>query len=147
LGKATGRRTFIGGVSLLALSTAVSTRAGAAPSRSFAALSATLLPGASLDPDLATSLEKALRGGPDAAAIGRLLALAETLQGQALLDRIKADGLEPAAGKVVAAWYSGIVAGQVITYTDALAWNAVPFTKPNGYCGSGFGYWAQPPAG
>lgn len=52
--------------------------------------------------------------------------------------------------EVVAAWYSGTSpdpdAADVLTYTDALMWQAMLFTKPMGYCGGSMGYWADPPA-
>jgi hypothetical protein len=52
---------------------------------------------------------------------------------------------------IVAAWYSGLSpdpdSNEVITYTDALMWGAMSFTKPMGYCGGETGYWAEPPAG
>lgn len=33
----------------------------------------------------------------------------------------------------------------VVTYTRAAVWSAMPFTKPPGWCGGDFGYWAHPP--
>ena len=55
------------------------------------------------------------------------------------------------ANDIVAAWYSGVSpdpdSDEVITYTDALMWEAMSFTKPMGYCGGETGYWAEPPAG
>ncbi len=64
-----------------------------------------------------------------------------------------ADGSEDKemGNAIVAAWYSGVSpdpeSGEVITYTDALMWQAMSFTKPMGYCGGETGYWAEPPAG
>ncbi len=112
----------------------------------FVTLSSALVGAANVDPDLARSYEAALRAGPDAVAMARLIWLASNAGGATLLERIAGEGLTEAADLVVAAWYSGIVNGQVITYTSSLAWNAVPFTKPNGYCGGAFGYWSDPPA-
>lgn len=55
------------------------------------------------------------------------------------------------ANDIVAAWYSGVSpdpgSDEVVTYTDALMWEAMSFTKPMGYCGGETGYWAEPPAG
>ncbi|UYN96733.1 MAG: hypothetical protein KIT25_07325 [Enhydrobacter sp.] len=133
---------------ILAGAAAVATLPGTAwpaPTRPFLTLSSTLLATGDLDPDEAGDYEKALRAGSHGAQIARLVALATMGGGPALLERIKGEGLEEAANLVVAAWYSGMVGGTVVTYTDALAWNAVPFTKPNGSCGGAFGYWAQPP--
>lgn len=54
------------------------------------------------------------------------------------------------ANAIVAAWYSGVydsgVGKQAVaTFTDALLWNALSFTKPPGWCGGATGYWAQAP--
>ncbi|SOE16418.1 D-sorbitol dehydrogenase-like protein [Hoeflea halophila] len=54
------------------------------------------------------------------------------------------------ANEVVAAWYTGVSpdpeSEEVVTYTDALMWPAMSYTKPMGYCGGAMGYWADPPA-
>lgn len=53
------------------------------------------------------------------------------------------------AEDVIAAWYSGICEtdrGPVLaTFTGALVWNALDYTKPFGSCGGETGYWAEPP--
>lgn len=74
------------------------------------------------------------------ADIGRkddLTALAEGAEDQAL------------SNEIAAAWYSGISPDpdnlEVITYTDALMWQAMDYTKPMAYCGGPMGYWADPP--
>ncbi|WP_417417859.1 sugar dehydrogenase complex small subunit [Hoeflea sp.] len=58
---------------------------------------------------------------------------------------------EELANEIVAAWYSGVSpdpdSDEVVTYTDALMWEAMSFSKPMGYCGGEMGYWAEPPAG
>jgi hypothetical protein len=73
------------------------------------------------------------------------------------------DSFTPIANAIVAAWYSGLYttvpkgAGasnhplrgrvqRVATFTDALVWNALTFTKPWAECGGETGYWADPPA-
>ncbi len=121
--------------------------AHSAPAATFSTLSAALMPNQTIDPGLAGHYEQALRAGPHAAALDKLIELAGASSGNELLDRIKSEGLAEASDAVVAAWYSGMVGSRVVTYTDALAWNAVPFTKPAGYCGGAFGYWSEPPAG
>ncbi len=54
------------------------------------------------------------------------------------------------ADDIVAAWYTGVVAGDTgnrfVTYKDALIWNTLTFTNPLGFCGGEMGYWAKPPA-
>ena len=53
------------------------------------------------------------------------------------------------ANSVVSAWYTGESPNpddlQVLTYTDALIWDAIDYTKPMAYCGGAMGYWADPP--
>lgn len=53
------------------------------------------------------------------------------------------------ANSVVSAWYTGESPNpddlQVLTYTDALIWDAMDYTKPMAYCGGAMGYWADPP--
>lgn len=50
---------------------------------------------------------------------------------------------------IVSTWYTGVSPNDddphVLEYTDALIWNALDYTKPMGFCGDGFGYWADPP--
>jgi hypothetical protein len=64
-----------------------------------------------------------------------------------------ADGADDAAlsKEIVAAWYSGVSPDpddpEVLTYTDALMWQAMDYTKPMAYCGGSMGYWADPPEG
>jgi ABC-type amino acid transport substrate-binding protein len=64
-----------------------------------------------------------------------------------------ADGSEDAtlSNDIVAAWYSGVSPNpddlEVLTYTDALMWQAMDYTKPMAYCGGPMGYWAEPPEG
>ena len=62
-----------------------------------------------------------------------------------------ADGAEKPAlsNEIAAAWYSGVSPDpddlEVLTYTDALMWEAMTYTKPMAYCGGSMGYWADPP--
>ncbi|MBM7070057.1 ribonucleotide-diphosphate reductase subunit alpha [Actibacterium sp. 188UL27-1] len=55
----------------------------------------------------------------------------------------------PLENEIVAAWYSGVSPNPdddtVLTYTDALMWSAMTYTKPLGFCGGGMGYWTEPP--
>lgn len=52
---------------------------------------------------------------------------------------------------IISNWYTGVAetAGgdEVVTYTDALMWDALDFTKPMGWCGGETGYWADAPEG
>jgi hypothetical protein len=55
------------------------------------------------------------------------------------------------AEELITAWYSGVYdtghGEAVATFTDALVWNALDFTKPFASCGGETGYWAEPPQG
>jgi len=55
------------------------------------------------------------------------------------------------ANAIVAAWYSGVYdsgSGQAVaTFTEALVWNALAFSKPWAECGGETGYWADAPEG
>lgn len=87
-----------------------------------------------LDDDVAAELLKAFT------ASGRQDDLA------ALATGASDDGL---SNSIVASWYTGISPNpddlQVVTYTDALIWDAMDYTKPMGFCGGGVGYWSDPP--
>lgn len=102
----------------------------------FLALSQKLTTVSGLDPAVAKTL------------LGGFLA---TGHGPALAQLIAGAGQDgPLANAIVAAWYSGVYASgagtqAVATYTDALLWNALSFTKPLGWCGGASGYWAQAP--
>ena len=80
----------------------------------------------------------------------KLVDLMETTPPDKIKQQLAAAHLGPLAGAIVAAFYSGQLANgdtmQVVTYWDALVWQAVKsFTKPPGICGGVFGYWADPP--
>ncbi len=82
--------------------------------------------------------------------LGRdILAAFEALgQGPALEDLAAGgDSQGKLAQAVVLAWYSGSVtiAGdrRVVAYEAVLEWRAMDFTKPPGFCGAGFGSWAE----
>lgn len=101
----------------------------------FLALSERLTGADDLDADIAQTL------------LGGFLA---TGHGADLERLVKSDSSVPdLANAIVAAWYSGLYQGAggaaVATYTDALLWTALSFTKPMGYCGGETGYWADPP--
>lgn len=53
--------------------------------------------------------------------------------------------------RIISAWYSGVhqtaQGDEVVTYTDALMWEALDFTKPMGWCGGETGYWSEVPEG
>lgn len=81
----------------------------------------------------------------------------------ALKEALDAAGLRQEAEALAFAWYTGMVdakraAGktwsdelekkkklEVVTYDDALTWQACTFTKPPVSCGGDFGYWENQP--
>jgi hypothetical protein len=103
------------------------------------------------DPDVATAMLRALNAAVGAPTLARIARLATAVAPAALGDALQQAGLAPAAAVVVGALYSGVVETAkgpvVITYFDALAWKAVPWTKPNAQCGGPTDYWSTPPAG
>ena len=135
----TRRSILIGGSALAAIAFAKwPSEASAAEldAETFAELSRKLTGNEDLDADYAAEMLDAYK------AIGKNEDIA------ALADGSENPELE---NDIVAAWYSGLSpdpdSNEVITYTDALMWEAMSFTKPMGYCGGETGYWAEPPAG
>ena len=52
------------------------------------------------------------------------------------------------AAAIAAYWYTGQVAATgetVVTYRDALGWEALKFTRAPGMCGGAFGFWSAAP--
>lgn len=53
--------------------------------------------------------------------------------------------------EIIANWYTGLhdtaYGEAIVTYEDALIWEALDYTKPMGWCGGETGYWADAPAG
>jgi len=85
-------------------------------------------------------------GASDLAQIANLAAVIAPAQ---LADELKIAGLDGAAMKVMTALLTGMIdtpqGRMVITYDHALAWQAVPWTKPNAWCGGDTDYWATAP--
>jgi hypothetical protein len=130
-----GLLSAVSAVSLLSL-TQIPTRAFAADLdvEGILALSQKILRKEDLFEDVAA---KILKSFADIDRKDDLTALAEGAEDQAL------------SNEIVAAWYSGVSPDpddlQVLTYTDALMWQAMDYTKPMAYCGGPMGYWADPP--
>jgi hypothetical protein len=74
-----------------------------------------------------------------------LVSLVVEVSEKTLPEAIRKAGLEGQAQALTMAWYSGMVDNVVITYDDAVAWQAAPYTKPAASCGGLFGYWNAPP--
>lgn len=98
------------------------------------------------------ALSQKLTGRDDLAediARGMLNAFSAIGRDGDIADMIAGESNDELAGAIIAAWYSGKSpdpdALDVLTYTDALTWQAIEYTKPMAYCGGAMGYWADPP--
>lgn len=114
----------------------------------FATMSRTIA-GYAYDDDLAGRMLAALTSAVGAANLAKIATLAAVIAPGQLADELKLAGVDGAAAIVVTALYSGVVettrGAVVITYDRALAWQAVPWTKPNAECGGPTNYWATVP--
>lgn len=83
-------------------------------------------------------------------AAGMLAAFSSTGHAENLAALTEGESDEALANAIVASWYSGVSPDEdaldVLTYTDALMWQAMEYTKPMAYCGGEVGYWADPPS-
>ncbi|SMC40348.1 sugar dehydrogenase complex small subunit [Primorskyibacter flagellatus] len=114
------------------------------PGRAFAA---------DLDVDAFLALSQKLTQQDDLSAdiaADMLAAFSATGQAEDLAVLAEDENDEALANAVVASWYTGVSPDQddfqVVTYTDALIWQAMDYTKPMAYCGGEVGYWADPPS-
>lgn len=102
------------------------------------------------DPKIVDALLRALAGAVGGKALAQVAQLSSTTPAADLDAALRAAGLEAAAVTILVALASGVVNGPkgplVITYNEALAWQAVPWTKPNALCGGMTDYWASAPA-
>ena len=117
----------------------------------FANLSQTLTGFTYNDPQVAASLLRALAADVGGATLSRIATIASTTPADQLGEALRTAKLDVAAARVVTALYSGVVQTPkgpvVLTYYEALAWQAVPWTKPNAMCGGATDYWASAPPG
>jgi hypothetical protein len=102
------------------------------------------------DPEVASSMLRAMIAAFGAQPLQRIAAIASSTSPAGLNDALRGAGLADVAQRVIVALYSGIVTtpqGPVVfAYNDALGWRAVPWTKPNAVCGGPTDYWATAPA-
>lgn len=117
----------------------------------FAAVSRTTTGFVFDDPETATAMLRALNDAVGASTLARIANLAAVIGPDQLSSELKIAGLDGAAAKVVTALYTGVVDGPsgqvVLTYNNALVWQACAWTKPNMLCGGVTNYWSEPPAG
>jgi hypothetical protein len=136
------RRTLLQALAACALSP--NALAQASDAAWFAQLSSALTGYLQLDPDAVGKLVRAFATPARRASLRTLATLAATTPAAQLDAAITAHKLDKIADDLAAAWYSGMVDGKVILYTQALVWNAMTFSKPMGICGGVTGYWAEP---
>jgi len=102
------------------------------------------------DPRVAAAMLRALNDAVGRANLIRLAKLASNTPPAELDASLKANGLERTAEIVIASLYTGTVDSPkgtiVISYDQALVWQACGWTKPNAFCGGQTNYWADPPA-
>jgi Membrane bound FAD containing D-sorbitol dehydrogenase len=148
------RRALLQGLAALAMSgwapaaLAQAPVATLTPAR-FAALSKVLTGFVYEDPVLASSMLKALTEAVGAETLAKIATLAAVIAPDALGDELRIAGVDKQAQEVLVGLYSGVVTTRtgtvVLTYEQALAWQAVPWTKPNADCGGLTNYWAKAP--
>ena len=148
------RRRLLAGLAALAgahyLPGASAQAASALSPAQFTALSQSLTGLAYKDPALASSLLRAIAADIGAPTLAKIATVATSTPAAQLDAALRSAGVEVAAARVLVALYSGVVETPkgpvVLTYTDALGWQAVPWTKPNAVCGGPTDYWATAPA-
>ena len=146
------RRELLRGLAaLIAASTAPTAIAQSAiPQPQFATLSQTFTGFAYQDRALAAAILRALSSAIGAQTLTRIATIAIKTPAAELDAALASAGLQVPAQKIVVALYSGVVetakGAIVLTYNEALAWQAVPWTKPNALCGGMTDYWASAPA-
>jgi hypothetical protein len=124
--------------------------AGRLSAAQIASLSQTLTGFAYRKAALASSLVSALASAVGAQNLAKVAAIASSTPPERLSDALRDARLDRIAATIVVALYSGVVETPkgrfVFTYDDALAWQAVPWTKPNAQCGGLTDFWASAPA-
>lgn len=100
--------------------------------------------------DLAVTYLGVLQARFTQSNINSLLATAD-LDAQAFAIAVEIPPLKNIAQQAILLWLTGIStdpatgASQVLAYSEAAVWAALPFTKPPGQCGGVFGYWSEAP--
>jgi len=141
----TDRRTLLQAFAALGASALAPHALAQAPeAAAFARTTAALTGYPQPDPATAGKVMRALSTPQRAASLRALVAVVASTPASELDAAIAARKLDKVANELVAAWYSGMVDGKVVLYTDALVWTAMAYSKPMGICGGVTGYWADP---
>ena len=147
------RRELLQGLAALAASglvpAALGQGAGALSAAEFRALSTSMTGFAYGDGEVASAMLHALASSVGGSTLSKIAVLASATPSARLGDALREAQLDAAATKVFVALYSGVVdtpSGPVVfAYDKALAWRAVPWTKPNAECGGETDYWSKAP--
>ncbi len=141
----TDRRTLLQAFAALGASALAPHALAQAPeAAAFARTTAALTGYPQPDPATAGKVMRALSTPQRASSLRALVAVVASTPASELDAAIAARKLDKVANELVAAWYSGMVDGKVVLYTDALVWTAMAYSKPMGICGGVTGYWADP---
>lgn len=152
----TGRRAALQGIAALAASgwlphSIAQSGAPAMSPASFTATSRAYTGYVFQDPGVAAAMLRALSAAVGSANLARLATLAARTPPSELDAALKSAGLERTAEEVLVALYTGTVETPkgtiVVSYDQALVWQACAWTKPNAFCGGATNYWASAPAG
>lgn len=107
---------------------------------------------ANLDADAFLAFSQKLVGHDDLSrdiAAEMLKAFVATGQEDAVSALVAGNEESEVADSIVVSWYTGESpdpdALEVLTYDEALIWEAMDYTKPMAFCGGGVGYWSDPP--
>ena len=141
----TDRRTLLQTLAALGASALAPGALAQAPdAAAFARMTAALTGYPQPDPATAAKVMRAFATPQRASSLRALIALVASTPASDLDGAIAKRKLDKIANDLVAAWYSGMVDGKVVLYTDALVWAAMAYSKPMGICGGVTGYWADP---
>jgi hypothetical protein len=143
------RRALLQGLAALAAAGLVPEVIAQTPAQ-LSALSKPLTGFAYDDAAIAQSMVRAMTAAFGAQPLQKIASIASSTPASGLAAALREAGLDTVAPRVVVALYSGVVdtpSGPVVfAYNDALAWRAVPWTKPNAVCGGATDYWAAAPS-
>lgn len=143
------RRALLQGLAALAASGLVPAGFAQTPAQ-LTALSKPLTGFAYDDAAIAQSMLRAMTAAFGAQQLQKIASIASSTPASGLSAALREAGLDAVVPRVVVALYSGVVdtpSGPVVfAYNDALAWRAVPWTKPNAVCGGPTDYWAAAPS-
>ena len=143
------RRRLLAGLAALAASALAGPRRAQASGVDAAALAKSLTGFTFGDASTASAMLDALSEAVGESTLRRIASIAAATPADRLADELSAGGLAAQAEVVVAALFTGQVdtpkGPRVISYDNALVWQALAWTKPNAWCGGETGYWSAKP--